>query len=101
MKNTREMYKTRAIKRKAVLVAKTMLTTAWHASPGVAVLVLKKDVLVSEFAGVKAVETKTKTKTRKATQRNGDVLMVLLVYRAVAEKSTQKVIRNTSRVLMG
>lgn len=44
-------------------MAKTMLTTAWHASPGVAALVFKKDVLVSEFAGVKAVETKTKKKT--------------------------------------
>lgn len=78
-----------------------MLTTGWHASPGVAVLVFKKGVLVSEFAGVKAVETKTKTKTRKATQRKGDVLKVLLAYRAVVEKSTQKVVRNTSRVLMG
>lgn len=44
-------------------MAKTKLTTAWHASPGVAALVLKKDVLVSEFAGVKAVETKNKKKT--------------------------------------
>ena len=59
---------------------KTMLTTGWHASPGVAVLVFKKGVLVSEFAGVKAVETKTKTKIRKATQRKRDVLKVLLVY---------------------
>ena len=89
------------IEKKAVLVAKTMLTTTWHASPRVAVLVFKKDVLVSELAGVKAVETKTKTKTQKATQTKEDVLMVLLAYRAVAERSTQKVIRNTSRVLMG
>lgn len=76
-------------------MAKTMLTTAWHASPGVAVLVFKKGVLVSEFAGVKAVETKTKKKTWKATQITGEVLKVLLEYRAVAGKSTQKVIRNT------
>lgn len=46
----------------------------------------KKDVLVSECAGVKAVETKTKTKTWKATQRTGDVLKVLPEYHAVAEK---------------
>ena len=67
-------------------MAKTMLTTAWHASPRAAALVFKKDVLVSEFAGVKAVETKTKTKTWKATQKMEDVLKVLLEYRAVAEK---------------
>lgn len=54
--------------------------------PGSRCLVFKKDVLVSECAGVKAVETKTKTKTWKATQRTGDVLKVLPEYHAVAEK---------------
>lgn len=55
-------------------MAKTMLTTAWHASPGVAALVFKKKVRVSEFAGAKAVEIKTKTNTQKAKQIKGDVL---------------------------
>lgn len=62
-----------------------MLTTAWLAFPGVAALCSKRTFLY-QCAGVKAVETKTKTKTWKATQRTGDVLKVLPEYHAVAEK---------------
>ena len=85
------------IKGKDVLVAKTTLTTAWHACPGVAALVYTKDVLVSEIVGVKGVQTKP----RKVVRRVGEVLKLLLTHCADAAKTAQKVTRNSPRVSTG
>ena len=64
-------------------MAKTTKTTDRHVCQEVAALVYTKNVLVTEIAGVKVVQTKPQV----ATQRVGEVLEFLLTHRADAEKT--------------